>query len=254
MPENKKYSAPALEKGLDIIEYLASKTIPLSQAEIASGIGRSPNEIYRVLVSLEERRYIVRGEVSGKYRLSLKLYSLAYAHSPLERLREASALPLRELAEVARQSCHISLLYEGKLLVVSQVRSPEPVSLSIAEGTLFPLISTASGRVILANMPDEVRQDILQQDDVYVRMSAAAKASFQKELENIVAQKYYMGMSDITIGVTDCASFVGRMEGGGLVAVAVSGLSSSISRKGGDVDLVGEVLATAMSIRGRLGL
>lgn len=254
MQENKKYSAPALEKGLDILEYLSSKTMPVSQAEIASGIGKTANEIYRVLVSLEERRYIVRSEVSGKYRLSLKLYSLAHTHSPLERLREASALPLRELAEAVRQSCHISLLYEGKLLVVSQVRSPEPVSLSITEGTLFPLISTASGRVMLANMHDEMRLDILRADDVFMRMSATEKASLQQELDTIITQNFYMGVSDITVGVTDCASFVGRMEGEGLVAVAVSGLSSSISKKGSDVDLVGEVLVAATNIRGRMGL
>ena len=69
-----KYQAPALDKGLDILEYLASQSVPLSQTDIATGIDKSPNEIYRMLMSLEGRGYIIRDEISGKYRLSLKLF------------------------------------------------------------------------------------------------------------------------------------------------------------------------------------
>ncbi len=43
----KDYTAPALEKGLDILELLAVSPIGLSQAEIATKLKRSVNEIYR---------------------------------------------------------------------------------------------------------------------------------------------------------------------------------------------------------------
>ncbi|MFC7292744.1 IclR family transcriptional regulator [Hirschia litorea] len=254
MSDVKKYAAPALEKGLDILEYLSSKTEPLSQADIAAGIGKSPNEIYRVLVGLEARRYIVRSEISGKYRLSLKLYSLAHTHSPVERLREAAALPLRELAEAVGQSCHLSLLYEGRLMVVSQMRSSEPVSLSITEGTLFPLLSTASGRVMLANMSKEMRQDIMQSDEVYSQTSLEQRELLEVQLQKILEDRFYMGVSEITVGVTDCAAFVGQVEGGLFAAVAVSGLTSSISTKRREVDITSAVRFAADSISTRMGL
>ena len=40
-----KYRAPALDKGLDILELLAATEESLSQAEIAKALDRSPNEI-----------------------------------------------------------------------------------------------------------------------------------------------------------------------------------------------------------------
>ena len=50
MKKNKKnYSAPALEKGLDIIELLSDTKSGLSQAEIAKKLNRTVNEIYRML-------------------------------------------------------------------------------------------------------------------------------------------------------------------------------------------------------------
>ena len=60
-----KYYAPALDKGLDILEYLSDQSIPQSQQDIAIGIERTPNEIYRMLVSLEKRGYIAKDPVSS---------------------------------------------------------------------------------------------------------------------------------------------------------------------------------------------
>ena len=53
--ENDRYRAPALDKGLDILELLAAVDGGLTQAEIAKRLGRSPNEFYRMLDRLVKR-------------------------------------------------------------------------------------------------------------------------------------------------------------------------------------------------------
>lgn len=50
-----KYQSPALDKGLDILEYLSLNDTPQSQTEISHGTQKKPNQIYRMLVCLEER-------------------------------------------------------------------------------------------------------------------------------------------------------------------------------------------------------
>jgi len=40
-----KYSAPALDKGLDTLEFLSAQATPQSQVEISKGVDRSSNEI-----------------------------------------------------------------------------------------------------------------------------------------------------------------------------------------------------------------
>ena len=52
---NDRYRAPALDKGLDILELLAGIEGGLTQAEIAKALGRSPNEFYRMLERLARR-------------------------------------------------------------------------------------------------------------------------------------------------------------------------------------------------------
>ena len=74
-----------LDKGLDILELLATTEEGLSQAEIAKALERSPNEIYRMLDRLVRRHYVAR--TSGdRFQLTLKLFALAHQHAPVRRL------------------------------------------------------------------------------------------------------------------------------------------------------------------------
>ena len=49
------YRAPALDKGLDIVERLAGERLPLTELKVAARLGRTSGEIYRMLMCLEER-------------------------------------------------------------------------------------------------------------------------------------------------------------------------------------------------------
>ena len=62
------------QKGLDILELLATVEESLTQAEIAKALGRRPNEIFRMLDRLTRRGYLARGD--DRYELTLKLFTL----------------------------------------------------------------------------------------------------------------------------------------------------------------------------------
>src|SRR5438132_9562252 len=98
------YPVPALEKGLDVLESLAAAAVPQSLAELAAQLERSSSELFRMLNCLERRGYIVRDPLAGKYGLTLKLYTLAHAHSVMEKLLHAAATPMQALTEKMRES------------------------------------------------------------------------------------------------------------------------------------------------------
>src|SRR6201984_3821544 len=80
-----RYAAPALEKGLDILELLASVSEALTHSEIASRLGRTLTEVFRMLVCLEERGYISRNGPDERYQLTLKLFEIVHQHPPRHR-------------------------------------------------------------------------------------------------------------------------------------------------------------------------
>ncbi|MRT92030.1 IclR family transcriptional regulator [Ancylomarina sp. 16SWW S1-10-2] len=248
-----KYLAPALDKGLDIIEYLSMKAIPQSQMEISQGLEKSPNEIYRMLVCLEQRGYLIKETPSGKFSLSLKLYHLSHRHSPVDELVKLSKPFMEELSNESKQSCHMGILHHGNLMVVSQMRSPGPVSLSIEEGSLFSLIKTTSGRVLLAFMNETRQKQILADDKDYNELSKEKKADLMLRLQKIRDRGYDLEKSELTMGVADIAVPVGDSQSGIFSALAISSLASISSKNESGEFLINKITEAVTSINTALG-
>ncbi len=147
--ENDRYRAPALDKGLDILELLAALESAMSQTEIAKALDRSAGEIFRMLDRLVRRGYVRRtGE--DRYTLTLKLFELAHQTPPMKRLIN-EALPLMHgFARKAGQACHLVAGDRDRLVVVAQVDSPGYWSVAIRVGTRISVPDTGSGQVFLA--------------------------------------------------------------------------------------------------------
>ncbi|MEO1010088.1 MAG: IclR family transcriptional regulator [Bacteroidota bacterium] len=229
-----KYNAPALDKGLDILEHLSKKGTPLSQMDIAEGIGRTPSEIYRMLVRLEERGYLIRTGNSGNYRLSLKMYNLSHRHTPFDELKRVAEYPMQTLASKTRQSCHLSILQNDRLMVILQMRSPEPISLSVEEGIHFPLSVTNSGKVFLAMLPRQKRTEVLSRDIYFTQWPSSKKKQFLQKVEKVAQDGHCAALSQLTSGVTDIAVPIGEIGSDFVSVLDVSILTANISK---EVDL-----------------
>ncbi|MBT0571144.1 IclR family transcriptional regulator [Curvibacter sp. CHRR-16] len=145
-----KYRAPALDKGLDILELLASQPHGLTRAEIVKEMDRSASEIYRMLERLVARQYVRRTASGDRYALSLKLFALANMHPPLSRLINQALPVMDEFARKSEQSCHMGVYDRGNVLIAAQIHSPRGWSFSVQRGTRVGLLDTASGHLLLA--------------------------------------------------------------------------------------------------------
>lgn len=144
------YRAPALDKGLDILELLASRPHGLTRTEIVKEMDRGPSEIYRMLERLVARQYVMRNPSGDRYALSLKLFALANMHPPLSRLINQALPVMDEFTRKAEQSCHMGVYDRGNVLISAQVSSPSGWSFSVPRGARVGLLDTASGHLLLA--------------------------------------------------------------------------------------------------------
>ncbi len=160
-PED-RYRAPALDKGLDILEALAEREEGVSQAEIAKALGRKPNEIYRMLDRLVRRGYVIRSSVD-QYELSLKLFELANRHSPFRRLTTQTLPHLRRFSRETQQACHLVVYDRGALTAIAQVDAPGYWGFGIRVGSRIGLLDTGSGHVMLAFSSASERESMLRE-------------------------------------------------------------------------------------------
>ncbi len=150
MAADERYRAPALDKGLDIVELLAAQPHGLTRAEIVKEMDRSASEIYRMLERLVARQYVMRNPSGDRYALSLKLFALANMHPPLSRLINQALPVMDDFARKAEQSCHLGVYDRGNVLIGAQINSPRGWSFSVQRGARVGLLDTASGHLLLA--------------------------------------------------------------------------------------------------------
>lgn len=214
----KRYRAPALDKGLEILEYLAGQRMPLTQLEMADGLGRSSGEIYRMLLCLEERGYLAREAESGKFRLTLRLYELGHRHNPTMLLRRAARMPMEALAEKIGQACHLSVPYGTSLLVLMECMPSRRICLAVGEGAVLPMILTTSGKLILSRMEGKSAKALLETDAEYKAMRAGKRRALLRQLESIRGTELLETESGLRNGIKDIAVAVG-VEGTDAFAV-----------------------------------
>ena len=159
MASTRKYRAPALQKGLEILELLAPSPTPMPTVDISSALGRSVSEIFRMIQVLEESGYIVR---SGEgYRVTNRLFALGMAQPPIRDLLSHALPEMRELALNTRQSCHLAMASGPEMVVVANVEAPGLLGFAIRMGYRRPLIHSASGHILMAFQTESAREEIL---------------------------------------------------------------------------------------------
>ena len=214
------YSAPALAKGLDILELLAGEADGLSQVEIAQRLSRSTGEIFRMLAVLESRGYLMRLP-DGTYRLSLRLFELAHRHPPLKRLLLVALPAMQELVQTTRQSTHLVIHYARRILVVAQVDSPEPMGFSVRLGAHFPFRpDRASSRVLTAFQPAAVQEELIA-ELLANSPTPISAARVRADLARIRRLGYYQAQSDTAAGVTDLCAPIFDFSDGAVAALTV---------------------------------
>lgn len=184
--ESPTYQAPALEKGLDIIELLAQSGAPISRSEIARRLGRSVGELYRMLHQLVQRNYVT--PVGESYALTTKLFELAHYYPPTQRLLTEAAPVMHKLAADIDQSCHLTVYSQGRQFVIAKVDVPSGMGFSVRLGSELDVLVSASGRVLLAFQDEQTRQ--LRITESRVREADHDPAALDKTLAAVVKRGF----------------------------------------------------------------
>jgi DNA-binding IclR family transcriptional regulator len=180
--DRKTYSAPALEKGLDILEMLCHSDHPLSQKEIAAQLDRSVGEIYRMLTCLVSRNYVSQVD-EANYTITTKLFELSHINPPTHRLLFEARPVMQRLAKELDQSCHLTIYSQGKQVVLAKVDTPSGMGFSVRAGSELEVFISASGRVLLAFQDAETMK--LRMDESMARRPEQADPQMETILATI---------------------------------------------------------------------
>lgn len=215
--DNDRYRAPALDKGLDILELLAHTDGGLTQAEIAKALNKSPNEFYRMLDRLVRRGYVQR-QGGDRFFLTLKLFGLAHFHAPVRRLVSFATPVMREFANRAQQSCHLAIYDRGSVVVIAQQDSPTYWGISIRVGATISLFNTGSGHVLLA-FRDEAQRAMMIAEQERLKADTRKPDDLDERLQLLTLRGFETMDSLQTAGVRNISAPVLSLDGNAIAAL-----------------------------------
>jgi DNA-binding IclR family transcriptional regulator len=196
------YSAPALEKGLDILETLCGTDVPLSQKEIAQTLGRSVGEIYRMLACLVKRDYV--GLYDDNYFITPKLFQLVHSNPPTQRLLVEARPIMDTLSRELDQACHLTVWGNGSQVVIAKVDVPSGMGFSVRLGSELDVAVSASGRVLLAFQEDAIRD--LRIEEALKRRPTQADPDLSRKL-SLIAERGYESAHSVQVRGLYAVSF-----------------------------------------------
>jgi DNA-binding IclR family transcriptional regulator len=215
--DDRRYKAPALEKGLDILELLATTSAPMTLTQIVNQLGRSHGELFRMVQVLEFRGYIEPDPSADGYLLTDRLFSLGMQRPKTHSLVEVALPVMRQLAQDIGQSCHLALHTLGDMVVVARMESSEQLGFSVRVGYRRPMVKSASGAVLYAFQPEDVRR---RWESMFnPQLDDKALAAWRAHADEIRQREVELTPSHFVAGVTDISAPVMR---GGVAAAALT--------------------------------
>ena len=209
---------PAATHTLAILRLLMTTDAPISAARIATQLRLPRSTTYQLLKVMVDAGFVMHLKSHRTYGLGAAAYSLAQAYSTQQPLVRASTRHAQALAKLAGGSAHVSRLSSGmEVLYVLEERSAAAVSLITDVGVRLAAERTASGRAMLAALPDA---------ELKARVDAAGLGRQWQKIHTMVQQVRSRGWAEeteeVSVGQSSIAAAVLDHTGRPAAALAVT--------------------------------
>ena len=167
--------APALARGIGILELIAASRRTWSLTEIASKLEIAKSSVFGLCATLQSAGLLDR-QGDGTYRLGLGLVDLANARLEDSDLPGAFYTTWDSLGVFRQEAVILSVRDAADMVYVACRNSPLPLGVTFRIGMRLPACCTATGKACLSTLSDDAVRAIYQKDKL-VQLTTAGVAS-----------------------------------------------------------------------------
>ena len=164
---------------------------PRTASELARHLDVHTSTALRLVQPLLDAR-LVRRDADGSYQLGMRLAELGQGVLDELDLRTVARKHLVALAEATRATVHLSQLIDDRIVYVDKIESASPVRTWSRIGRSVPLHTSAASKVVLAHLPPERRDALLDRHEFprHTDATITDPNAFREQLEQVAAQGY----------------------------------------------------------------
>ncbi len=251
MPETRPRNpdfVQSLERGLAVIRAFDAEHRELALSDVARATGLTRAAARRFLLTLAELGYVSASE--GRFSLRPRVLELGYAYLSGLSLPEAAQPHMERLVAKVNESSSISVLDDTDIVYVVRVPTRRIMSITLSVGTRLPAFATSMGRVLLADLPDGLLHERLEQIELQplTARTITDRDTLIAELEAVRKQGYAMVDQELEEGLRSLGVPIRGSTGSAIAALNVSVHASRASMAVIRREFLPAALATASAI------
>ncbi|MBN1676530.1 MAG: helix-turn-helix domain-containing protein [Kiritimatiellae bacterium] len=158
--------APALERGLTILESLAASERPIGFNQFAAALELSKASVARLLRVLRERGYVVKDGQSGKYRPGPRMAMLGQRTALVDRLRGEGEPVLDSLVRAARNTAVLIYWAGQQMQCLARQTHPSSIPMQAPGNIDADFLRAPWGWIFLGRMTPPEHAAALANSDV----------------------------------------------------------------------------------------
>ncbi|NIJ45870.1 DNA-binding IclR family transcriptional regulator [Wenyingzhuangia heitensis] len=237
------YNVPNLERGLMIIELLATCKGGLTLAEIIENLSITKTTAFRIVSTLIFKNYLQKNETTKKITLSRKMLTLGLSAMNEQSIAEVSIDIMRATRDELKESVMLGIIIGDKGTILEQVASSYPVKLFVEQGTQFSLHSSVGGKSILAHLPDKEMNTIVDtiKFTPFTENTLTSKDVFKEQLKQVKKVGYAVDNGEDIQGINCVGAPIFNEYGVPVAAIWITAPHGRLPSK--DFEKKGEVIA-----------
>jgi IclR family pca regulon transcriptional regulator len=221
----------ALDRGLAVVRAFDADHPRRSLAEVARAVGLAPATARRLLHTLQALDYV--GTDGQLWWLRPRLLELGQAYLATTSVWDVVRERLVALTEEVHETASAGVLDGDDVLYVVRVPYRRIMSMNVEVGTRIPAFASSMGRVLLAALPDEARESVLERVDL--RPITARTVATVDALRDVLAQVHGQGWcfleQELEAGIQCVAAPAHDATGRVIASVTVSSHTTRLSPK-----------------------
>lgn len=213
----------AVERALQILGCFDHAHPERGVSDIAKAVGLHKATAYRIVSTLVSYGYLERAEDGQRYRLGMAMATLGFlALRRVDVRREAMPI-MADLAARLNETCDLSVYNRGEVYFLEVVQGSRALTIAAAVGRSLPVHATASGKVLLAYLPETESEVIFEGPLVaHTEQTITRPAQLRKQLEIVRMQGYAVDDEELELGVRAVSVPVRDREGRVTAALSVT--------------------------------
>lgn len=202
-------------RATDIMELFLGQQKELSVKEISEGLGLSKSTVHGIIKTLVYKGYLYQSGENAKYQLGMKLFELGNVVGIQLDITEISRPIIKKLGDQLGETIHLVAYVQGEAVYVEKLDGSHSLRIYSQVGKRAPLHCTGVGKAILAFLPAEEREEIIDQLSMerYTIKTVVDKEELKKQLAEVRRHLFAMDDEEIEIGLKCVASPIFNHQG-----------------------------------------